>query len=376
MHNNKLKLSYNTHKETTLFGRYIHHEMIAPLLEKYASIFEVERIGSSVKDEPIFSITLGKGSKKILMWSQMHGNESTTTKAVFDLLNTLANDSGSNFDILNECQIKVIPILNPDGAKLYTRLNANNVDLNRDAQDLSQPESKVLHAVFKSFKPDYCFNLHGQRTIFSAGSLNNPATVSFLAPSQDIERSVTQTRKIAMEIIVQMNDHLQNDIQGQVGIYDDSFNINCVGDTFQAAGVPTVLFEAGHFLNDYNREETRRFIYESLMIAIQYIENNDIKGLGYKSYFQIPKNEKRFYDVIIRESSVGDIAIQFQEQLIENSIQFVPKIEKITNLDSYYAHKSINARGCEVLGPKNESLFEGHEIDFVIINNERFSLFS
>ncbi len=266
--------------------------------------------------------------------------------------------------------------MNPDGAKLYTRLNANNVDLNRDAQDLSQPESKVLHAVFKSFKPDYCFNLHGQRTIFSAGSLNNPATVSFLAPSQDIERSVTQTRKIAMEIIVQMNDHLQNDIQGQVGIYDDSFNINCVGDTFQAAGVPTVLFEAGHFLNDYNREETRRFIYESLMIAIQYIENNDIKGLGYKSYFQIPKNEKRFYDVIIRESSVGDIAIQFQEQLIENSIQFVPKIEKITNLDSYYAHKSINARGCEVLGPKNESLFEGHEIDFVIINNERFSLFS
>ena len=49
--------------------------------------------------------------------------------------------------ILKACTLYIIPILNPDGAKAYTRLNANEVDLNRDAQDLSQPESKVLRAV-------------------------------------------------------------------------------------------------------------------------------------------------------------------------------------------------------------------------------------
>lgn len=376
MYKNTLKETYQIYKESTLLGRYIHHEMIAPLLEKFAATFEVECIGKSVMDEPIFSVTLGSGSKKVLMWSQMHGNESTTTKAIFDLLNTLTNDSESYNNILEECQLKIIPILNPDGAKAYTRLNANDIDLNRDAQDRSQPESKILQQVFNSFKPDYCFNLHGQRTIFSAGPLNHPATVSFLAPSQDIERSVTETRKVAMEIIAQMNNHLQNEIKDQVGIYDDSFNLNCVGDTFQAAGVPTVLFEAGHFANDYSRDVTRRFIYESLIIALTFIADNNITGDGYKSYFQIPKNEKRFYDVIIKDSSVGDIAIQFQERLIENSIDFVPKIEKISNLDSYHAHKSINARGYEVLGPQNEPLIEGNEIDFVIINNERFSLFS
>jgi hypothetical protein len=48
---------------------------------------------------------------------------------------------------------------------MYTRLNANEVDLNRDSQNLTQPESKVLREIFDLFQPHYCFNLHDQRTI-------------------------------------------------------------------------------------------------------------------------------------------------------------------------------------------------------------------
>ena len=144
-----------------------------------------ETIGNSVKGKPIYAVTIGKGQKKILMWSQMHGNESTTTKALFDVLNTLTSNNPIVKHIINACTLYVIPILNPDGAEAYTRVNANAMDLNRDAQDLSQPESKVLRQAFMSFKPHFCYNLHGQRTIFSAGNTNNPATVSFLSPAQD-----------------------------------------------------------------------------------------------------------------------------------------------------------------------------------------------
>ncbi|MBO6606531.1 M14 family zinc carboxypeptidase [Psychroserpens sp.] len=375
MLDNALKNLHKTHKELTLTGRYIHHKMISPLLSKLPSKFKVEEVGKSVENNPIHSVTFGHGSKKILMWSQMHGNESTTTKAVFDLFNTFSSESDTILSILDSCCIKIIPILNPDGAKVYTRINANAIDLNRDAQDRSQPESQVLRDVFNEFKPDYCFNLHGQRTIFSAGNSDHPATVSFLAPSQDLERSVTKTRKKAMEIIVKMNEHLQKEIPNQVGIYDDSFNLNCVGDTFQSLDVPTVLFEAGHFQNDYRREETRRFIFESLMVAIAYISETLIAGEFHASYFEIPKNEKRFYDIIIRNAAQGAIAIQFQEQLIANEVHFMPKIKIISNLNSYYSHKSINARGFEVFGPNNASISVGNEIDFVIVNNEKFSLF-
>ena len=376
MQENTFKKLHESYIETALFGRYINHKMIAPLLANLDSNFEVQEIGRSVKNYPIYSISFGYGSKKVLMWSQMHGNESTTTKSIFDLLNTFSSKPNAANSILDNCRIVMIPILNPDGADAYTRMNANAIDLNRDAQDLTQPESKVLRAIFDKFKPDYCFNLHGQRTIFSAGSENYPATVSFLAPSQDVDRTVTKTRKSAMELIVAMNRHLQKQIPYQVGIYDDSFNLNCVGDTFQYLGIPTVLFEAGHFKHDYQRETVRRFIYESLFVALDYIASNDVSGEFYQDYFNIPKNEKRFYDVIIRNASQGDIAIQYQERLIDGTIHFLPKIEKISNLNAYHSHMSINASGYEVFGANNTAIKEGSEIDFVIVNNEKFSLFS
>ena len=374
MHTELMKSLFKSFKEPSLSGRYIHTESILDLLQNSSIKPFVKVIGSSVKNENIYSITIGSGPKKILMWSQMHGNESTTTKAVFDMINVFTASENVSKTILKACTLKIIPILNPDGAKAYTRLNANHIDLNRDAQELSQPESKVLKQIFESFKPDYCFNLHGQRTIFSAGKANNPATVSFLAPAQDENCTITDTRKVAMEIISVMNSHLQQEIPNQVGIYDDAFNLNCVGDTFQNLNVPTVLFEAGHFANDYQREITREYIFQSLLIAIHYISDNNVTGNKHDGYLEIPENQKLFYDIIIKNTSNEDVGIQYIEKLIDNTIHFVPKIEKISDLSSYFSHKEINARGYEVLTTKGKSVSEGSENVFVIINNEKYSL--
>ena len=250
MHIEVLKNLFETHKESHLYHRYITTAHIQPLFKKLKSKMTIETIGLSVLKKPVYGIKVGNGTKKILMWSQMHGNESTTTKALFDLLNTLSEDLESTQAILSACSLYMIPILNPDGAEVYTRVNANNIDLNRDAQALSQPESKILRQVFNEFKPDFCYNLHGQRSIFSVGKTNHPATVSFLAPAQDEKCTVTTNRKIAMEVIGVINDTLQRMIPNQLGVYDDAFNLNCVGDTFQSENVPTILFEAEHFKND------------------------------------------------------------------------------------------------------------------------------
>ncbi|MFD2917744.1 M14 family zinc carboxypeptidase [Psychroserpens luteus] len=369
-----IKSLFKSHKESTLFGRYIHGENIESLFEKFIGKFQISQVGKSVNGLPIHTITFGSGDKNILMWSQMHGNESTTTKAVFDMLNVFLEEKNEIKHVLKHCKICIIPMLNPDGAKLYTRLNANKVDLNRDAQELSQPESVVLHSVFEDFKPDFCFNLHGQRTIFSAGSVNKSATISFLAPAQDEDTTVTPTRKIAMEVIGVMNESLQEQIPDQVGVYDDSFNINCVGDSFQALNVPTLLFEAGHFAGDYNRERTREFIFQSLLVSLDYIASNNVDGDNYKSYFKIPQNEKLFFDIIIRNTKEQDIAVQYSERLIEGSIAFVPEIVKISDLSNFFAHRVIDANDYEVFKEDGSVLKVGSEIDFVMINNEKFSL--
>ncbi len=111
----------------------------------------------------------------------------------------------------------IIPQLNPDGAKAYSRFNANQVDINRDALKLSQPESKVLNKIFTEFKPDYCFNMHDQRSVFSAGDSEKAAAISFLSPAIDDTKTISNSRKESMLLIADINKMLQKKIPGRRG---------------------------------------------------------------------------------------------------------------------------------------------------------------
>ncbi|WP_424366888.1 M14 family metallopeptidase [Maribacter sp.] len=361
-------MDYLSIKENTLKGRYIAYEHISNLLKELPDIFKVTEIGRSVNDLPIHAVTFGQGTHRIFMWSQMHGNESTTTKAIFDLLCAVRANRKLYGPILKQCTIKIIPMLNPDGAKAYTRLNANQVDLNRDAQARSQPESRVLRACFEDFKPDFCFNLHGQRTIFNVGATPKPATVSFLAPAFDEKRSVSESRAESMRLIVAMNQALQEVIPGQIGRYDDGFNANCVGDTFQMLKAPTVLFEAGHFPGDYGREETRRLIFLALVTALDTISQGTLRLFDKDDYFLIPDNNKLFYDILIRNAHLinpnrykaGDaIGLLFRELLVDGKVVFDAVVEKTGNLQGYYGHKTFDCiKENELLSLRSQSFWQ------------------
>jgi len=337
---------FNQYKEQSIEGRYLTLDHIKPLLDKLNTDNQVQIIGKSVLGEPIYSYQIGTGKTRIYLWSQMHGNESTTTKALFDFINVLNGNSDYAEKMLNTFTFYAIPILNPDGARLYTRENANKVDLNRDSQNLTQPESNVLRDVFESFKPHYCFNLHDQRTIFGAGDTGKPATVSFLAPSYNEEREVNENRQKAINLIAGINDELQKYIPGQVGRFDDSFNINCIGDTFQFLGVPTILFEAGHFPNDYEREITRKYIFFSLFSSFKLISENDLVINRNSDYLNISQNKVVFYDFMYKNIKINydgieiitNFVAQYKEELIENKIHFNAYIVEVGELENYFGH--------------------------------------
>jgi hypothetical protein len=340
---------HQQNKAESLFGRYITLKHIEPLLAKYPTT----TVGHSVLGKPIYKLLLGTGKTKVFMWSQMHGNEATTTKALFDFINFLHSNTTASEAILNSFTFCLLPMLNPDGAELYTRENANGIDLNRDAQDLSQPESKVLRQVFEAFQPDYCYNLQDQRTIYGVADSGKPATVSFLAPAYNETRDINEVRTKAMSVIVAMNEVLQTLIPNQVGRFDDSFNINCVGDTFQYLKVPTILFEAGHFPNDYEREETRKYIFVALLSGIQYLYENDIVGNKNEDYLKIPQNKVVFYDFVYKNVKINyddkekiiNFAAQYNEVLNKDKVTFEARIAQIDNLESYFGHNVIDAQG-------------------------------
>lgn len=343
---------FNQNKEKTIKGRYITLDDIEPLLNSESLKLDVKKIGESVLGKPIYSYQKGHGKLKIYLWSQMHGNESTTTKALFDFINLLNNGSDLAKQLLDKFTFYCIPILNPDGAKLYTRANANNIDLNRDSQNLTQPESKLLRAIFEDFKPDYCFNLHDQRTIFGVADTGKPATLSFLAPSFNEEREVNESRLKAINLIAGINEVLQEYIPGQIGRFDDSFNINCIGDTFQYLGVPTILFEAGHYPNDYEREKTREFVFMSLLTSFIILNENDIVYNRNDKYLNIPQNNVVFFDFIYKNVKINydgneiitNFVAQYREELIDNKLNFNAYIVEVGDLKKYFGHFEYDAK--------------------------------
>ena len=363
-------IEYNSIQETSVSGRYIHLAHIENYFEIKQNNFSPEYLGLSVESRPIYGITLGQGPIKILIWSQMHGDESTTTKAVLDLINSLLVESELADEILRKTTIKIIPILNPDGAQAYTRENANGIDLNRDAQKRTQPETLVICSIYDEFKPDYCLNLHDQRNIYSAGRTSNTATISFLAPATDKNISLTPSREISMQLIVAMQLALQPILGSRIGRYDDSFNLNCIGDTFQSMGTPTVLFEAGHFPGDHAREETRKFVWFALLQVLVCISREEQNRYNIEQYEKIPNNEKLFFDVLIRNASFlnpkykagQSVGILYKEKPGGLDVVFTPEIESVGRLDNRFGHTEYDCSDPKALqivksDPKLKSLF-------------------
>lgn len=371
---------YTLCKEVRVHGRYITNVHIEPILKSLPEYFNLSVIGKSVKAKPIYAVKIGTGKTKVLMWSQMHGNESTTTKALFDLFAFLNNDSAEANQIKNDFTLLIIPILNPDGAEAYTRVNANQIDLNRDSVDLSQPESLLLRKTFEEFAPDFCYNLHDQRTIFAAGDTNNPATVSFLASSYNSEKEYNKTRMIAVNVIADMNAVLQKYIPNQVGRFDDSFNINCIGDMFQSLGVPTILFEAGHFQEDYEREETRKFIFISIISSLLNIKNVNIFGNKLNDYLNIPQNKVNFYDIIYKKVKVNtgslkiitNFAAHYKEVLVGENIVFEANIAEIGNDINKFGHLEYDCEGLEYSDNFNNIPEIDRKADFYLNKNKKF----
>lgn len=337
-----LKDTFKLHKENNLFGKWVTFQNIENLFEKHKMAFQINHLGFSEQKRPIYTLKIGSGKKKILLWSQMHGNESTGTKALFDLFNCFTNSSKLEFEtILKQCTLLFIPILNPDGAQAYTRVNANEIDLNRDAVNRVAKESKLLRKALEEFNPQFCFNLHDQRTIFGVEGTKNAATISFLAPSEEVSRALTKGRKETMNIIVAMNSMLQQMIPNFIGRYTDEFYPTATGDNFQKLGYNTILIESGHYPNDYDREISREFTFYSILQGLHHIARAK-NFTTYLPYFDIPNNEKMFFDVIHRNNGFkNDEAYQYIDKVIDN--QLVSKLEKIdeNDLKSKTGHNEI-----------------------------------
>lgn len=312
----------------------------------------ISEIGKSTLGEPIYMLSLGTGNTKVIAWSQMHGNESTATLAMLDLLSFLDANTELKSKLLASISLDFIFMLNPDGSAIWNRRNAYDIDLNRDYIKESSIEIKVLKKVLNKKDYHYALNLHDQRTLFSAEE-GQAAGLSFLAPSENVERTLTENRKKSMAVISGIFIHLREQLAGKIARYSDEFYPTSVGDNLMKAGLPTILFEGGFFLGDYSREKTRKFYTSALFYALRTMAILKGESLGYETYFSIPENKESHFDIIYRNvkfnpnnDSYVDIAVQYREALDKNTstIELIPYVVEIGDLTNKKGWQDVDCK--------------------------------
>lgn len=368
---------YDNYKESSLKNRRFKHSDIQPLIAKLKETkgFEVSELGKSIEGRSISMISIGSGKTNILLWSQMHGDESTATMALFDIFNYLKQ----NKEILNNIKIHFIPMLNPDGAEKFTRRNAIGIDINRDAVQLQSPESQILKAARDSLNANFGFNLHDQSKYYNANRTDKPATISYLAPAYNYEKSINKTRANAMKIIVVMNTIIQQYAPGQVGRYSDDFEPRAFGDNIQKWGTSTILIESGGYQNDVEKQFIRKLNYVSILAAIHTIGTGSFENASIHKYEEIPKNDRKLFDLKITnltfpylgKSYTIDLGIKHFERENKKHTAFynMGSIVDIGDLSTYYGYKNIDAKNLKFkVGetyPKIISSFEAFkQLDF------------
>lgn len=380
---NRLHDSHSQYQEPTLTERRFKQRDIVPLIEQLRSLplYEVSVVGKSTEGRDLYLIKAGSGPTKVMLWSQMHGDEPTATMALFDIFRFL-NASGDGFDelrkqILTKTTLYFVPMLNPDGAEVYKRRTALDIDMNRDALRLQTPEGRLLKHLQQTLKPDFGYNLHDQSPRYSAGQTANLATISFLATAYDYARSMNDVRRRSMQLIVAMNRHLQGFIPNQVARYSDEHEPRAFGDNIQKWGTSLVLIESGGYQNDPEKMYIRKLNYVAILSGIQAIATRSYAKEDTKAYEQIPENGRAIFDLLIRNAQIVrdgqtylmDVGINRAEVPVNTPAKWLYRgnVEDIGDLSTFFGTEEIDATGMILEAP--EPLRMGAKADFVLKRN-------
>lgn len=358
--------SYSKYKEPSLNKRRIKHENIQPLINQLKNnpAYTVQKVGQSIKGKNINLISVGSGDVNVFLWSQMHGNEPTATQAIFDIFNFLNSSDfqAEKKELLSKVTLHFMPMLNPDGAEVFTRRNALGIDVNRDALMLQSPEGQVLKRIRDSLNADFGFNLHDQSTYYNAERTPKPATISYLAPAFNYEKDINDVRANAMKVIVFMNNIIQKYAPGQVGRYNDDFEPRAFGDNIQKWGTSAILIESGGYKNDAEKQEIRKLNFVSILSACYTIANGNYKNISIDEYEKIPQNDRKLFDLkierfthnLLGKDYLLDIGINHLEVDDKNHETFynVGSIVEKGDLSTFYGYETLDATGYRLIEGK------------------------
>lgn len=336
--------------EDRRFGPETYWSVLGPVLDR-SDAFLVTEVGRSSEDRPLREVRWGSGPTRVLLWSQMHGDESTASMALVDAFALLAREEHPLTRRLAErLTLHVVPLLNPDGAARFQRRNAQGVDVNRDARRLATPEGRTLKAVRDRVEPDFAFNLHDQNVRTRVGDSDRGAAIALLAPAFDEGRGVNPVRERAMELASLIRLAIEPLVEGHVARYDDTFNPRAFGDLMTTWGASTVLIESGGWEGDPQKQFLRQVNFVALLAALDGIASGAYALAGTRPYASLPRNGRSVGDLLVTGGTVAvpglpplraDVLVRYDRPLLEEG----GTIADLGDLEGYEARDTVRVDG-------------------------------
>jgi beta-lactamase class A len=266
----------------------------------------VEEVARSLEGRAIRLVRFGSGPRSVLAWSQMHGDETTASRALADVLHYIATepDAPRVRRWSERITLLAVPMLNPDGADVHRRQGTHGIDINRDARALATPEGRALKNLQERFRPEFGFNLHDQNPRSRVAGSDRIAAMALLAPPPDADATETPsfsrarrlTAHIARAVAPMLGRHLTR--------YDDSYNVRAFGDGMQSWGVSTVLIESGSWRGDASKHYLRRANFVALVAALDAIADGSWEEEDATLYTSLPQNGRPVNDIVVRGGTV------------------------------------------------------------------------
>ncbi len=195
-------------------------------------------------------------------------------------------------------------MLNPDGAERFQRRNAQSLDINRDALRLQTPEGRALKSLRDRVNPGVGFNLHNQGWRTSVGDPPQPASISLLSVAFDKARTESAGRRLTKQLCAVIRDALEPFAAGQIGRYDDEFEVRAFGDNITLWGTPVVLIETGPSPSQPPDGALVRLNFVAIVAALDSLATGQVERADPGRYETLPVNESKVFYVIIRNATV------------------------------------------------------------------------
>ncbi len=197
---NDTKNSKNPMDEYYTYEEYT--QIMQDIAAQYPNICHLESAGQSVQGRELWfmeisdNVNVQEDEPEVKLISTMHGDEPVGYVNLVKLIQLLTSQYGTDpriTNIVDNTEIWINPLMNPDGYTLHQRENANNVDLNRSFPDIvteqdnntpdgREPEVQHIMNFTANHTSDLSMNFHTGSVV-----INYPwDRIPDLAPDNDL----------------------------------------------------------------------------------------------------------------------------------------------------------------------------------------------